>query len=127
MPIMEMLEGLGLRSFVGPLAVLLEQVSGIEVAFDLPDEDTGTLLRQQLSACQHLSQDDARVLLMQACIGLPAFRYRAGAATGPEVWHPLRESLAQFRARHTELVFWLDGELHPPVRETLDWLRSWGC
>jgi len=127
MPITEMLEGLSLRCFIAPLTLLLERVSGIEVALDAEDEQLESVLRQQLGHCALLPPDEARLLLMQVCVGLPVFRYRAGAASGPEVWHPLRESLRQFRVQHGELVFWSDGELRPAIPETLEWLRTWGC
>ena len=64
---------------------------------------------------------------MQVCVGLPMFRYRAGSAAGPEVWHPLRESLRQFREQQGELVFWSESDLRPAIPETLEWLRAWGC
>ncbi len=127
MPITEMLEGLGLRGFIAPLTLLLERVSGIEVALDAEDEQLESVLRQQLGNCALLPPDEARLLLMQVCVGLPVFRYRAGAASGPEVWQPLHESLRQFRVQHGELVFWSDGELRPAIPETLEWLRTWGC
>jgi len=127
MPITEMLEGLGLRCFIAPLTLLLERVSGIEVALDAEDEQLEAFLRQQLNHCASLPADDARLFLMQVCVGLPVFRYRVGAASGPEVWHPLRESLRQFRDQHGELVFWSEGDLRPAISETLDWLHTWGC
>jgi hypothetical protein len=127
MPITEILEGLGLRCFVAPLTLLLERSSGIEAALDSQDECIESVLRQQLDQCAKLAPDEARLLLMQVCVGLPAFRYRAGAATGPEVWHPLRESLRQFHEQQGELVFWSDGDLRPAIPETLEWLRTWGC
>lgn len=127
MPITEILEGLGLRCFIAPLTLLLERSSGIELAFDSEDECMEGVLRQQLDQCAKLAPDEARLLLMQVCVGLPTFRYRADAATGPEVWNPLHESLRQFREQQGELVFWSDGDLRPAVPETLEWLRTWGC
>ena len=127
MPITEMLEGLGLRGFIAPLTLLLERVSGIEVALDAEDENLDAVLRQQLAHCASLTPDEARLLLMQVCVGLPMFRYRAGAAAGPEVWHPLRESLRQFREQQGDLVFWAESDLRPAIPETLEWLRAWGC
>lgn len=127
MPITEMLEGLGLRCFIAPLTLLLDGSAGIEEALDSADEGMEGVLRQQLDQCAKLAPDEARLLLMQVCVGLPTFRYRAGAATGAEVWHPLRESLRQFREQQGELVFWSDGDLRPAVPETLEWLRAWGC
>lgn len=127
MPITEMLEGLGLRCFIAPLTLLLERVSGIEMALDAEDEQLEAVLRQQLDHCAVLSAGEARLFLMQVCVGLPVFRYRAGAASGPEVWNPLRESLRQFREQHGDLVFWSEGDLRPAIPETLEWLRTWGC
>lgn len=127
MPITEILEGLGLRCFIAPLTLLFERVSGIEMALDAEDEGVEAVLRHQLAHCAQLSSDEARLFLMQVCVGLPVFRYRAGAATGPEVWHPLRESLRQFQEQQGELVFWSEGDLRPAVPETLEWLRAWGC
>lgn len=127
MPITEILEGLELRCFIAPLTLLLERVSGIEIALDAEDEQLEGVLRQQLDHCAVLSAEEARLFLMQVCVGPPVFRYRVGAASGPEVWHPLRESLRQFRDQHGELVFWSDGELRPAIPETMEWLRTWGC
>lgn len=127
MPITEILEGLGLRGFIAPLTLLVERVSGIEMALDAEDEPLEAVLRQQLVRCAPLATDEARLFLMQVCVGLPIFRYRAGAASGPEVWQPLRESLCQFREQHGELVFWSEGDLRPAISETLDWLHTWGC
>lgn len=127
MAITEILEGLGLRSFVAPLTLLLERSAGMGAALDSEDESTESVLRQQLDQCAKLARDEARLLLMQVCVGLPVFRYRAGAAKGSEVWHPLRESLSQFRERQGELVFWSESDLRPAIPETLEWLRAWGC
>lgn len=126
MAIIEKLDGLGLRSLAPPLLWLIERTGGMARAFDNADEHAERLLLQHIERCSSLTQDDARVLLMQACVGLPAFRYRVGSASGPEVWHPLKESLEQFEARQGGVLFWLDVELHPPIPETLEWLRSWG-
>lgn len=127
MPITETLEGLGLRCFIAPLTLLLERVSGIEIALDTEDEGLEAVLRHQLDQCAQLPPDQARLLLMQVFVGLPVFRYRAGAASGPQVWHPLQESLRQFREQQGELVFWSEGDLRPNIPETLEWLRAWGC
>jgi len=127
MPITEILEGLGLRGFIAPLTLLVERVSGIEMALDAEDEQLEATLLQQLGHCAALPADEARLFLMQVCVGLPIFRYRAGAASGPEVWQPLCESLRQFREQHGELVFWSEDDLRPAIPETLEWLRAWGC
>lgn len=126
MAIIEKLDGLGLRSLAPPLLWLIERTVGMRPVLDDQHEHADRLLLQHLEQCSSLRQDDARVLLMQVCVGLPAFRYRAGAASSPEVWHPLKESLEQFESRHGGLLFWLDGDLHPPIPETLEWLRTWG-
>lgn len=127
MPITEALEALGLRSFIAPLVQLSERVSGIEVALDADSEQLEAVLCEQLAHCATHSPDEARLFLVQVCVGLPVFRYRAGAAAGPEIWHPLHESLRQFHDRHGELVFWADADLRPAIPETLEWLRTWGC
>jgi len=127
MPITEILEGLGLRGFIAPLTLLLERVSGIEMALDAEDEQLEAVLRQQLGLCASLAPDEARLFLMQVCVGLPVFRYRAGAASGPAVWHPLQESLRQFHEQHGELVFWAESDLRPAIHETQEWLRAWDC
>lgn len=121
------LEGLGLRCFIAPLTLLMERVSGIELAFDEENESLEAVLRQQIACCSRLPLEEARLLLMQVCVGFPMFRYRAGAATGSEIWHPLRESLRDFREQQGGLVFWSDGDLRPAIPETLEWLRAWGC
>lgn len=126
MAMIERLDKLGLRSLAPPLLWLIERSGGMTAALDDSEERADHLLLQHLERCASLSQDEARVLLMQVCVGLPAFRYRAGSATGPEVWHPLKESLEQFQNHHGDLLFWLDGELYPPIPECLEWLRSWG-
>lgn len=126
MAIIEKLDGLGLRSLAPPLLWLIARAERMEATFDDADQGTGRVLLQHVERCASLSEDDARILLMRVCTGLPAFRYRAGSATGSEVWHPLKESLDQFEARQGGVLFWLDGELHPPIPETLEWLRSWG-
>lgn len=126
MAIIEKLDGLGLRSLAPPLLWLIERTSCMATAFDDADECAKPLLLHHIEQCSRLSQEDARVLLMQVCVGLPAFRYRVGSASSPDVWHPLKESLEQFEARHGGVLFWLDGELHPPIPETVEWLRTWG-
>ena len=127
MPIIEILERLGLRNFSAPLALLMERVAGIEMALDTGEERVEAVLRQQLAKCSEQSAEASRVFVMQVCVGLPVFRYRAGAAKGPEVWQPLLESLRQFRERHGEVVFWQESDLRPSIPETLEWLRSWSC
>ncbi|MGQ0700316.1 MAG: hypothetical protein ACT4PZ_19005 [Panacagrimonas sp.] len=127
MPIVEILESLGLRSFAAPLTLLLERLAAIDMVLDADEERAEAIFNRQLAECVHLSPVEARVFLMQVCVGLPAFRYRAGAVTGRAVWQPLRESLHQFREQYGDLVFWLDGDLCPSVPETLEWLKSWDC
>jgi hypothetical protein len=126
MAMIERLQGLGLQSLALPMLSLIERTRRMASVLDDDEEQSDRLLLQHLDRCANLGQDDARLLLMQVCVGLPAFRYRAGAACSAEVWHPLKETLEQFETRQGELLFWLDGELRPSISETQEWLRAWG-
>ena len=81
MAIIDKLDGFGLRSLAPPLLWLVERTGSMARALDDADERAERLLLQHIEQCSSLTQDDARILLMQVCVGLPAFRYRVGSAS----------------------------------------------
>lgn len=117
------LESAGFDRFIIPCALLVERFQGIEVALDDPDEAPSQYLNWVFSRLAGIGLSEAEKRLVSALRTLPAYRYRAGAATG--VWNPLEEPLHRFVERNATVNYWRCEDPNPTPDAVDRWLQQW--